>query len=133
MPTHKNSYYRKFLKWRYKNISEKNFVLILSAIVGLLAGLASVTLKNITYSVSSMLEHGIIFSENQLYFILPFIGLLLVYLSKKILLRNGLRPAIPSFIKRAIPSLLYSLLRQNGMLSYKLIYHPLIMAPLTVG
>lgn len=133
MPTHKNSYYRKFLKWRYKNISEKNFVLILSVIVGLLAGLASVTLKNVTYSVASLFEHGIIFSENQLYFILPFIGLLLVYFSKKLLLRNGLRPAIPSFLKRAIPSLLYSLLRQNGMLSYKLIYHPLIMAPLTVG
>src|SRR5690606_2732631 len=133
MPTHKNSYFKKFLKWRYKHISEKNFVLILSVLVGLLAGIAAVILKNLTYSVASMLKQGIISSENQLYFILPFIGLLLVYLSKKILMRNGLRPAIPHFIKRAIPSLLYSLLRQNGILSYKLIYHPLIMAPLTVG
>lgn len=133
MPTLKNTYFRKFLKWRYKHISEKNFVLILSVLVGLLAGIAAVILKNLTYSVASMLERGIISSENQLYFILPFIGLFLVYLSKKILLRNGLHPMIPTFIKRAIPSLLYSLLRQNGILSYKLIYHPLIMAPLTVG
>lgn len=133
MPTQKNTYFRKFLKWRYKHISEKNFVLILSVLVGLLAGLAAVILKNLTYSVALMLEKGIIFSENHLYFILPFIGLLLVYLSKRILLHNDLRPLIPSFIKRAIPSLLYSLLRQNGILSYKLIYHPLIMAPLTVG
>ncbi|MCM4168022.1 chloride channel protein [Arenibacter sp. H213] len=123
----------RFFRLRYKYTSQKNFVLILSAVVGLLAGLASVTIKNLTYSVASILEEGIIFSENQLYFILPFVGLLLVYLSKKVLLRNGLRPPIPSFIKRAIPSLLYSLLRQNGILSYKLIYHPLIMAPLTVG
>lgn len=133
MPSHKNTYYRRFLKWRYKHISEKNFVLILAIIVGLLAGLASVTIKNLTYSVASMLEEGIVFSENQLYFILPFIGLLLVYLSKILFFRNGFTPAIPSFIKRAIPTLLYSLLRQSGMLSYKLIYHPLIMAPLTVG
>lgn len=133
MPTHKNTYFKKFLKWRYKHISEKNFVLILSVLVGLLAGIAAVILKNLTFSVALMLEKGIIFSENQLYFILPFIGLLLVYVFKKILLHNDLRPMIPSFIKRAIPSLLYSLLRQNGILSYKLIYHPLIMAPLTVG
>lgn len=133
MPTHKNTVFKKFLKWRYKYISEKNFVLILSVLVGLLAGLAAVILKNLTYSVASMLKQGIISSENQLYFILPFIGLLLVYLSKKVLLRHALQPEIPSFIKRAIPSLLYSLLRQNGILSYKLIYHPLIMAPLTVG
>lgn len=133
MPTHKNTYFKKFLKWRYRHISEKNFVLILSILVGLLAGIAALILKNLTYSVALILEKGIVFSKNQLYFILPIIGLLLVYLSKKILLHNDLRPSIPPFIKRAIPSMLYSLLRQNGMLSYKLIYHPLIMAPLTVG
>ena len=133
MSTYRNTYFRKFLKWRYKHISEKNFVLILSVLVGLLAGIAAVILKNLTYSVASLLKRGIISSENQLYFVLPFLGLLLVYVSKKMLLRKDLRPSIPPFIKRAIPSLLYSLLRQNGMLSYKLIYHPLIMAPLTVG
>lgn len=133
MPTLKNTYSKKFLKWRYKHVSERNFVLILSVLVGLMAGIAAVILKNLTYSVAAMPKQGIISSENQLYFILPFIGLLLVFLSKKILLRKDLRPTIPPYIKRAIPSLLYSLLRQNGMLSYRLIYHPLIMAPLTVG
>ena len=133
MVSHKNTFFRKFLRWRYRNISEKNFIIILGVIVGLLAGLASVTIKNLTFSVASLFEEGIVFSQNQLYFILPFIGLLLVFLVKKLLFRNGFRPPIPSFLKRAIPTLLYALLRQNGMLSYKLIYHPIIMAPLTVG
>src|SRR5690606_25177069 len=104
-----------------------------SILVGLLAGIAALILKNLTYSVALILENDIVFFKNQGYFILPFVGLFLVYLSKKILLHNDLRPSIPPFIKRAIPSMLYSLLTQNGMLSYKLIYHPLIMAPLTVG
>lgn len=119
--------------WRYKNISQKNFVLILSIFVGLSTGLAALTLKNITYSIQLFLKKGIVFSENQLYFILPFIGLLFVYLLRKYVFKKGMSPSVPPFIKRAVPSLLYSLLRQKGLLSYKLIYHPIIMAPLTVG
>ncbi|NNE76837.1 MAG: chloride channel protein, partial [Pricia sp.] len=69
----------KFLKWRYKNISNKTFTHIMSVLVGLLAGLASVTLKNITYFIESFLEKGILISENGLYFILPILGLTLVY------------------------------------------------------
>ncbi len=119
--------------WRYKHISQKNFVLLLSVIVGLSTGIAALTLKNITYSIQLFLDKGIVFSENQLYFILPFIGLFIVYLFKKYVFRKPMTPSVPPFIKRAVPSLLYSLLRQKGLLSYKLIYHPIILAPLTVG
>lgn len=131
MPNQKSL--KRFLILRYKYISQKNFVYVLCIVVGLLVGLASVALKNITFAIQAGLEKGIIISENQLYFILPVIGLLLVYLFKKYLIKKPLEPSIPPFIKRAIPSLLYSLLRQKGLLSYKLIYHPLILAPITVG
>ncbi len=129
----KQAIIKRFLIWKYKNISQKNFVYLLSVAVGLLAGVAAVTLKNITYTIQSTLEEGIVFSQNQLYFVLPIIGLFIVYLLKKFFFKKKLEPSVPSFIKRAIPSLLYSLLRQKGLLSYKLIFHPLIMAPLTVG
>lgn len=128
-----NSFIKQFTVWRYKHISQKNFVLLLSIFVGLSTGIAALILKNITYSIQVFLKKGIVFSENQLYFILPFIGLFLVYLIKKYLFRKGMTPSVPRFIKRAVPSLLYSLLRQKGLLSYKLIYHPIILAPLTVG
>ncbi|WP_110474678.1 chloride channel protein [Winogradskyella epiphytica] len=131
MPT--NPFIKRLLLLRYKYMSRKNFIYILSVTVGLLTGIAAVTLKNITYTIQSLLEEGIVFSQNQLYFILPVIGLFLVFLFTKYMFSKELEPSIPPFIKRAIPSLLYSLLRQKGLLSYKLIYHPLITAPLTVG
>ena len=131
MPT--KSFIRQLLLLRYKYISQKNFVYILSIAVGLLTGVAAVTLKNMTYAIQSGLEEGIIFSKNQLYFILPVMGLFLVYLLAKYMFNKSMTPSIPPYIKRAIPSLLYALLRQKGLLSYKLIYHPLIMAPITVG
>ena len=128
-----NQIIKRILIWRYKYISQKNFVYLLSILVGLLVGLASIILKNITFAIQAALERGIIVSENQLFFVLPIIGLLIVYILKKYFLKKPLSPSVPPYIKRAIPSLLYSLLRQKGLLSYKLIYHPLIMAPLTVG
>ena len=116
---------RKFLKWRYKNISNKTFVHILSVLVGFLAGLVSVTLKNVTYLIESLLEKGIIISQNSLYFILPVIGLSLVFIYVKFI---GKQP-----MGHAISSILFSLSKNKGMLASKKIYTPLITAPLTVG
>lgn len=129
----KQTFLKRFHIWRYKSVSQKNFVYFLCILVGLLSGIATVILKNITFAIELALERGIVFSQNQLYFILPVIGLLLVYLLNKYVFKKKVEPATPSFIKRAIPSVLYSLLRQKGILHYKLIYFPLIAAPLTVG
>ncbi len=114
-----------FLKWRYKNISNKTFVHLLSVLIGFLAGLVAVTLKNLTYFIQALLEAGIVFSENQLYFILPVIGLTLVYLYVKYIHKRPLG--------HAISSIMFSLSKNKGMLNIKKIYTPLIAAPLTVG
>ena len=116
---------RKFLKWRYKSISNKTFVQLMSVLVGFLAGLVAVTLKNVTYFIEALLEKGIIISQNQLYFILPVIGLTFVYLYVKYVNKHPLG--------HAVSSILFSLSKNKGMLGLKKIYSPLIAAPLTVG
>ncbi|KQC30433.1 chloride channel protein [Flagellimonas eckloniae] len=115
----------RFLKWRYKHISNKTFVHIMSLVVGFLAGLVAVTLKNTTYFIQSLLEKGIVFSENQLYFILPIIGLALVFLYVKYIHKKP--------IQHAISSIIFALSKKGGLLKVKNIYAPLITAPLTVG
>lgn len=114
-----------FLKWRYKNISNKTFTHILAVAVGLLAGLASVVLKNLTYFIQASLKDGIVFSSNQLYFILPIIGLTLVYLYVKYVHKEKL--------EHAVSSILFSLSKKKGVIPFKKIYTSLITAPLTVG
>ncbi|WP_424121319.1 chloride channel protein [Robiginitalea sp.] len=122
-------HYRRVLarihKWRYRHISHKTFTQVMSVLVGFLAGLASVTLKNTTYFLESSLEKGVIFLSNQFYFVLPVIGLTLVYLYVKYVHKEKL--------EHAISSILYSLSRQKGIMSAKKIITPLITAPLTVG
>jgi CIC family chloride channel protein len=121
----KSRFFKRLLIWRYKHISEKNFVFLLSLIIGLLAGIVSVTIKNITFAIQAILERGIILSKNSIYFILPIIGLLLVYLFVKYVYKKP--------ISHAIPSILYSLSKRDGLVDKKNIYLPLITAPLTVG
>ncbi|MCV6631625.1 MAG: chloride channel protein, partial [Flavobacteriaceae bacterium] len=86
--------FTRFLKWRYKHISQKNFLFILSILVGFIAGLAAVTIKNITHYIQYILDKGIVFSQNQLYFVLPTIGLFLVYAYMKFILKKPMRNAI---------------------------------------
>lgn len=124
MPT-KSNFFKRLLIWRYKHISEKNFVFLLALLIGLLAGLVAVFIKNITYAIEAIFEKGIILSENSIYFILPVVGLFLVYLFVKYISKK------PS--EHAIPSILYSLSKQNGLIKKRKIYLPLITAPLTVG
>ncbi len=123
--THQKKLVKAFLKWRYKNVSNKTFVHVMSLLVGFLAGLVAVTLKNTTYLIQSLLKEGIIFSENQLYFILPIIGLALVFLYVKFVHKRPLQHAVSSII--------FSLSKKGGLLPVKDIYTPLIAAPLTVG
>ncbi len=125
MPIQKRNIFTRFLIWRYKHISNKTFVHILSVIVGFLAGLAAVTLKNTTYFIEAFLEQGIIFSNNQLYFILPVIGLFLVFLYVKFVLKKPL--------EHAVSSILFTLSKKKGLIKPIQIYTPLITAPLTVG
>lgn len=97
----------------------------MAVVVGLLAGLAAVTLKNLTYFIESSLEGGIIISRNQLYFILPIIGLTLVFLYVKFVHKEKL--------EHAISSILFALSKKKGLIDLKKIFTPLITAPLTVG
>ena len=125
MPYSNKKLLTRFLKWRYRNISNRTFVQIMSLIVGFLAGLVAVTLKNTTYFIESLLKKGIVFSENQLYFILPTIGLTLIYLYVKFVHKEPLQ--------HAVSSIMFSLSKKRGLLRLKDIYTPLITAPITVG
>ena len=80
---------RKFLIWKYKHISERNFVFMLSALIGLVAGLISVLIKNITFAIAYFAELGLSVTRNGLYFFLPMLGLFGVYLMVERLYKKG--------------------------------------------
>jgi len=117
---------RKFLIWKYKHISERQFVYILSVLVGFLAGLGTVLLKNLTHYIRLLFELDFFKNyQNSLYFILPIVGLLLVYIIKQTWLKKH--------IGHGISSTLHAISKLGGIIPRYNIYAALITAPLTAG
>lgn len=117
---------RKFLIWKYKHISERQFIYMLSILVGFLAGMGTVLLKNFTHYIRLLFELDFFNNyQNSLYFIFPMLGLFLVYVIKQIWLKKH--------IGHGISSTLYAISKLGGIIPRYNIYAALITAPLTAG
>ncbi len=117
---------KKFFKWRYRHITNQQFIYSLSILVGFLAGLGTVIIKNLTHFIQVVLQDKMIVDyHHSLYFIFPLIGLFLVFLIQKYVVRKK--------IGHAIPSTLFSLSKRKGLIERYKMYASLITAPLTVG
>jgi CIC family chloride channel protein len=126
MPFSSKSLLRKFLIWKYKRISERQFVYLLSVLVGLLAGLGTVMLKNLTHYIQLLFQLKIFLNyQKSLYFIFPILGLILVYIIKQTWLKKH--------IGHGISTTLHAISKLNGIIPRYNIYAALITAPLTVG
>ena len=126
MSTRLKKILRRFLIWKYKYISERQFISLLSILVGLLAGLGTVALKNITHFIQTLLEGRFIKEiHHTLYFIFPVFGLFIVYLFVKYILKRKMH--------HGIPATLFSISKRNGIIERYKMYASLIAAPITVG
>jgi len=126
MPASSKKLFLKFLKWRYQHISNRQFTNIASAVIGLLAGLGAVILKNLTHLIQNLLEGEFIKQMHQaFYFIFPIIGLLIVLLFIKYVIRKK--------VGHGIPSTLYAISKQKGIMPRHQMWASLITAPITVG
>ncbi len=126
LPKKIQSLLKRIHKWRYKHITETQFVYVLAALVGFLAGLGVVLLKNITHFIHELLEGKFVVDyHTALYFIFPIIGLLLVHLIRNFFLKKELT--------HAIPSTLYAISKKKGIIESYQIYYALLLAPITAG
>ena len=125
MPTTKKIY-RKILIWRYKYISEKQFIHILSILVGFLAGFGAVILKNLTHFFQHLLEGNLVRDYyHAFYFVFPIIGLTIVYFIIKYVIRNK--------VSHGIPSTLYAISKRKGIMKRFQMFGSILTAPITVG
>jgi CIC family chloride channel protein len=116
----------KFLKWRYKHISNEHFIYILSALVGFISGMGAVILKNFTHFIQSLLEGKFIKDIHQaFYFVFPIIGLWLTYLIIKYIIRHK--------VEEGIPAVLYAISKLKGIMPSHQAWSSILTAPVTVG
>jgi CIC family chloride channel protein len=125
MPT-TNTIVRKILIWRYRHISERQFIYILSILVGFLAGIGAVVLKNLTHFFQHLLEGNLVRDyHHAFYFVFPIIGLTIVYLVIKYVIRNK--------VSHGIPSTLFAISKRKGIMKRYQMFASILTAPITVG
>lgn len=117
---------KRFLLWRQKNLSDRNFILILSFVVGLLSGLAALILKKSVHWVESVLTASIADDQNTvLYFALPLIGIAITVLIIKFVLREP--------VGHGIPNTLFAISKGNANIKAKKMFSSIITSAFTVG
>lgn len=114
------------LEWKTKHMTQQQFVMLLSAVIGFLAGLVAVTIKNLTHFIQLLLEEEFIINyHTAFYFIFPLIGIFLTRLVIKLVVRKK--------IGQGISSTLSAISQRKGIMKKFQSYASLITAPLTVG
>jgi len=118
--------WRRFLIWRIKNMSQRNLIMILSVIIGVLAGLGAVVIKNGVHLIKALLTTNIVADyQNYLFFFLPAIGILIAVLYIRFVVRQH--------VGHGIPSVLFAISRTHGVIKRHNIISSIITSIFTVG
>lgn len=116
----------KFLNWRSTHISDKQYVYFLSVIVGILAGLSAVVIKNTAHLIQELLTSGFTGEyEHYLYFLYPAVGIFLAIAFMRFIVRQEMG--------HGIPGVLYAISRKNGIIKGHNVFSAIITSAFTVG
>lgn len=126
MNNYAKPFIEKFFLWKTKHLTNHQFLMFLSAVIGFIAGLVAVTIKNLTHYIQMLLQGELIINYHQaFYFIFPLVGLAITLIIVKYLLKKD--------IGNGIPTTLHAISRRSGIMRKFQTYASLITAPLTVG
>jgi CIC family chloride channel protein len=126
--------YEKLLKyievinqWRKRRISNSNFLIIAASVVGIMGGITSSVLKELTHDVASFLINDLHWKYKlYLYLFFPLIGILLTVLYIRTFIRR-------SKFQHGISSIIYNISHNSSKLDFHNIYSQVISSALTVG
>lgn len=120
----RNSPLRQFNSWRVRNIPERNFILVLSLLVGIVSGLAAITLKNAIHFSIEMVDK-IILNWGVVFIVFPFGGILLCYLFVKYVIKDD--------ISHGITRVLFSISKQNSILKPHNTWSSMVGSTITIS
>ncbi len=127
MSNHKrNSLLLKFLVWRDRHIKEKTFVLILALVIGLLGGLAALSLKWLIHAIASIVTTDTSISEgNYIFLIFPVVGIILSSLYVRYVIRDD--------ISHGVTRVLYAISQNKSRLKRHNTYSSIVASSITIG
>ena len=121
-----SNWIHKAVAWRIAHIPERNFIYLLSLFIGLMSGLAALTLKTLIHFVEIELTKWIsVDSISYWYLIYPMIGIFLTVLFVKFVVKDN--------IGHGVAKILFSISRPHGQLKPHNSYSSMVASSLTIG
>ena len=122
----KNNWFERFINWRETHISNRQFILILSLLVGIACALAALVLKQLIHLIQTLLTAGFISSEaNFLYLLYPVIGIFLTGVF--------IRRVVKDDISHGVTKILYAISRREGHIKRHNTWSSIIASSITIG
>ncbi|MDD3037030.1 chloride channel protein [Bacteroides sp.] len=126
MEKEKISLLQRCIKWREKNIKEKQFILILSFLVGIFTATAALILKFLIHKIQNFLTDNFNATEaNYLYLVYPVVGIFLAGLFVRNIVKDD--------ISHGVTKILYAISRRQGRIKRHNIWSSTIASAITIG
>lgn len=116
----------KMISWRIEKVSERNFIYILSLVVGVFSGLAGLILKNLIHLVEVQLTGW--FEANTfsfLYLAYPIVGITLTWLFVKYIVKDD--------IGHGVTKILFAISRKRGRIKQHNTWTSMVASSMTIG
>jgi CIC family chloride channel protein len=120
------SWYLKMLTWREKHINQRQFIIILSFLVGVFAAIAAFLLKSTIHLIQRVLTEGFSrYDVNYWYLVFPAIGILIVSLYVRYVVKDD--------ISHGVTRILYAISQRKSILKLHNIWTSLVGSSITIG
>lgn len=122
---HAEVVYSKILNWRTKHLSEKNLVLLLSLLVGILSAFAAVILKTFIHLLQRFVETQLVAQNHWWYFVCPMLGIALASLFVKYIVKDD--------ISHGVTKILFAISQRKSIIKSHNTWSSLIGSAITIG
>ncbi len=124
--TFNKTLFEKIIIWRGRRINERQFILILSFMVGIFSGLAAIILKNTIHFTHHFIDQYIeIQGSNYLYLTLPAVGIIITVLWVSFFVKDN--------IGHGVTRILYAMSKKSGLMKVHNMYSSIIGSTFTIG
>jgi chloride channel protein, CIC family len=120
------TFFNKLTLWRIVDISERNFIYLLSLLIGILSGFAALILKKLIHLVELVLT-GMVPANtfNVLYLAFPLIGIAITYFFVKIFVKED--------INHGVSKILFSISRKSGRIKPHNTWSSMVSSSMTIA
>jgi H+/Cl- antiporter ClcA len=120
------NFIRRFNFWRAHSLKEKQFVYLLSIVIGLIAGLAAVALKTSVHYIESLLRDSkSVDTQNWLYLLLPLVGITITVLFIRYFVKDD--------ISHGVSQILFSISKRSSKIKRHNTYSSIVACSFTGG